>query len=126
VILIDSSLWIDHFRQTDPILFDLLDRHTVLCHPFVIGEVLMGTPRDRQAVRELLQRLPLAQVASDTEVVEFIEKSQLYGIGIGYIDAHLLASVLLDPDTTIWTRDRRMAKVAETLGIYAVGVPKIQ
>jgi predicted nucleic acid-binding protein len=79
----------------------------------IIGEVMMGAPRNRHQVRTLLARLPQMQVATDAEVLEFIERNRLYGIGIGYIDAHLLASVRLDPDATIWTRDRRMAQSAE-------------
>ena len=96
------------------------------CHPFVIGEVMMGTPRNRQAVRALLTRIRHIQVASDGEVLDFIERNRLFGIGIGYIDAHLLASVRLDPDATIWTRDRRMATAAETLGVFAQNIPKLQ
>jgi predicted nucleic acid-binding protein len=126
VILVDSSVWIDHVRGTDPILIAMLEEGGVFCHPFIIGEVMMGTPRNRHQVRKLLARLPQMQVATDAEVLEFIEHNRLYGIGIGYIDAHLLASVRLEPNATIWTRDRRMAKTAETLGIFATDVPKIQ
>jgi predicted nucleic acid-binding protein len=126
VILVDSSLWVDHFREFDPVIAKLLTDELVLCHPFVIGEVMMGNPHNRRGIFRLLDQLPQMQAATDAEVLEFVEHNRLYGIGIGYIDAHLLASVRLDPNATIWTRDRRMAKTAETLGIFATDVPKIQ
>lgn len=126
MILVDSSVWIDHVREADPILIAMLEEGDVFCHPFIIGEVMMGTPRNRHQIRKLLARLPQMQVATDAEVLEFIERNHLYGIGIGYIDAHLLASVRLDPDATIRTRDRRMAQTAEALGIFATGVPRVQ
>lgn len=126
MILVDSSVWIDHLRGTDPILVAMLEEGGVFCHPFIIGEVMMGTPRKRHQVRTLLARLPQMQVATDAEVLEFIERNRLYGVGIGYIDAHLLASVHLDSEATIWTRDRRMAQTAEALGIFAMGVPRIR
>src|SRR5688500_4445942 len=93
VILVDSSVWIDHFRENDAILFEMLEEGIVSCHPFVVGEVMMGSPRNRKTVRRFLARLPQTQPASDPEVMAFIEQNRLYGIGIGYIDAHLLASV---------------------------------
>jgi predicted nucleic acid-binding protein len=126
VILVDTSVWIDHFRENDPILSNMLEEEVVSCHPFVIGEVMMGSPRNRQETRKLLARLPRARTASDLDVLEFIEQNRLYGMGIGYIDAHLLASVRIDQGAAIWTRDRRVAKAAEVLGIFAANVPKLQ
>ena len=126
MILVDSSIWVDHFRELDPVLDGLLRRQLVLCHPFVIGEVMMGSPRNRQGILRLLNRLPKAKATTDREVLEFVEGNRLFGKGIGYIDAHLLASVRLASPATIWTRDRRMAKAAETLGIFATDVPKLQ
>jgi hypothetical protein len=126
VILIDTSLLADHFRATDPVVARLLEEGDALCHPFVIGEIMMENPRNRREISELLNRLPQVQVALDSEVLNFVERHGLFGTGLGYIDAHLLLSVQFTPGATIWTRDRRMAKAAEKLAIYATEVPKLQ
>lgn len=126
VILIDTSLLADHFRAADPLVARLLEEGRTLCHPFVIGELMMGSPRNRREIAELLNRLPQVQVALDGEVLDFVEEHGLFGTGLGYIDAHLLLSVQLTPGASIWTRDRRMAKAAERLAVYASEVPKMQ
>jgi predicted nucleic acid-binding protein len=119
LILVDSSVWIDHLRSADPGLADLLNRGQVFAHPFVIGELGLGSLRQRATIIGALQDLPKATVADDGEVLAFIERQSLYGRGIGYIDAHLLASVRLTADTTLWTRDRRLHEVATDLGLAA-------
>jgi predicted nucleic acid-binding protein len=117
LILVDSSVWIDHLRQGDVSLSDLLDRGRVLVHPFVIGELALGSLRQRAVIIGALQDLPKAIVADDSEVLGFIEAHSLFARGIGYIDTHLLASVRLTAGARLWTRDRRLQEVATALGL---------
>ncbi len=119
MILVDSSVWIDHLRAGDPGLTGLLNRGQVLAHPFVIGELALGNLRQRETVLELLEDLPQAVVATDVETRHFIGRHARFGMGIGYVDAHLLASARLTPDTSIWTRDRRLQAVAKNLSLAA-------
>ena len=126
MILIDTSLLADHFREADPVVAGLLEAGDALCHPFVIGEIMMGNPRNRHGIGDLLGSLPQLQVASDSEVRDVVEHYRLFGTGLGYIDAHLLVSVRLTRGAAIWTRDRRMAKAAEQLSIFANDLPKLQ
>lgn len=117
MILVDSSVWIDHLRSRDAALAELLLRGQVLAHPFVIGELALGSLRRREEIISGLQGLPRAVVADDPEVLALIARESLHGRGIGYIDAHLLASVQLTPDARLWTRDRRLDDAAGRLGI---------
>jgi len=119
VILVDSSIWIDHLRHTDEVLVDLLDREQVLVHPFVIGELAMGHLPSRHAILEDLRDLRHAIVADHEEVLRFVAEEPLFGLGLGYVDAHLLASARLTPGATLWTRDRRLAAAAERLSLAA-------
>jgi predicted nucleic acid-binding protein len=96
-------------------LVALLENGRVLVHPFVLGELACGNLRNRHEVLDLLGNLPSAPVASDAEALEFIERRSLMGRGIGYIDVHLLAAVVLADDARLWTRDRRLAVVADEL-----------
>jgi predicted nucleic acid-binding protein len=116
VILVDTSVWVEHLRRGLPRLASLLQDGEVLIHPWVIGELACGNLRNRSQVLELLQGLPAATVASDAEVLLLIEREQLMGRGIGYVDAHLLASARLS-HCRLWTQDRRLAAVAEELGL---------
>ena len=116
MILVDTSVWVDHFRRGDPRLVDLLERSTVVMHPFVVGEIACGSLHDRLSILELLQDLPAAVVAEGDEVLQFIERHGLHGKGIGYVDVHLLASVALTEGAEIWTRDKKLSLVAEMLG----------
>lgn len=116
MILVDTSVWVDHLRGGDAQLVDLLERATVVMHPFVIGEMACGTFRDRLSILELLQDLPAAAVAEGEEVLGFIERHVLHGKGIGYVDVHLLASVALTEGAKLWTRDKRLHLVAQALG----------
>jgi len=115
MILVDTSIWIDHLRAGDEHLVTLLNRSQVLAHPFVIGELACGNLHQRDEVLRLLNDLPQAPVASQEEVLHFIERSKLMGQGIGFIDTHLLASVALADTALIWTRDQRLQKVAMRL-----------
>lgn len=116
MILADTSVWIDHLRSGDEKLAPLLHDGLILIHPFVVGELACGNLRDRESVLGLLQAMPRATVATDTEVLFFIERHALMGRGIGYIDAHLLASASLSRTARLWTRDARLGKVAAEMG----------
>ena len=104
MILVDTSLWVEHLRRGLPRLATLLQEGQVLIHPWVIGELACGNLRHRSAVLNLLQGLPAATVASDAEVLHMIEHDRLMGRGIGYVDAHLLASAKLSR-CDLWSRD---------------------
>ena len=119
MILVDSSVWIDHLRSGDATLAALLDAGRVLAHPFVIGELALGSFRQRDAIVQALRGLPPSIVASDEEVLAFIEGHRLFGLGIGYVDAHLLAAALLTPGAALWTRDRRLREAANRLAVAA-------
>jgi predicted nucleic acid-binding protein len=119
VILADTSVWVDHFRQGNPTLADMLNAGKILMHPFVIGELALGSLAARKSTILTLNDLPRLQTAMDYEVLRFIEAQALFGIGIGYIDAHLLASTLLTPATALWTLDKRLKAAAERLGMAA-------
>lgn len=115
MILVDTSVWVDHLRGRIQALADLLEREEVVIHPFVIGELACGSLKNRSEVLGLLNELPSAAVAGDEETLLFIENRRLMGKGIGYIDAHLLASVTLTETAKLWTRDKRLRAVAEDL-----------
>jgi len=112
VILLDTSVWIDHLRQGDAQVVSVLQSGLVLTHPFVIGELACGQLKSRTEVLGLLAALPQARVAQDQEVLFFIERHGLMGRGIGYIDAHLLAATALTEDARLWTRDKRLDALA--------------
>ena len=116
MILVDSSIWVDHLRISDPTLVRLLTAGQVLSHPFVIGELALGSLRQRETVLSALQGLPQAIVAAEGEMLDFIDRHMLAGIGIGYVDAHLLASARLSV-ATMWTRDKRLNGAAQRLGL---------
>lgn len=119
MILVDTSIWIDHLRATDERLETLLAEDEVLVHPFVIGELALGNLRQREAVLADLRDLPETVAAEDNEVMQMIERQALWGRGIGYVDAHLLAAVRLTPGAQLWTRDGRLRAVAVEMGIAA-------
>ena len=117
MILVDTSVWVDHLRGADTQLGGALERGLVFTHPFVVGELACGRMRSRNEVLGLLRRLPGAPTTSDDEALRYIEIHELMGRGIGYIDVHLLASTALSGELRLWTRDRRLARVAEDLGL---------
>ena len=119
MILVDTSVWIDHLRSGDDRLAELLDSSQVLAHPFVIGELACGNLRKRDDLLRLLNALPQAPVASHEEVLHFIACHRLMGKGIGFIDGHLLASTALADTALIWTRDVRLQKLARKLKLTA-------
>lgn len=115
-ILVDTSVWIDHLRAGEGRLRGLLEDGSVLSHPWIIGEVALGTLRDRTGVLSLLGALPRAMVASEEEVRWLIEREALHGTGLGYVDAQILASALLTSNARVWTRDKRLGAAAARLG----------
>ena len=117
MILVDTSVWIDFLRRGGEKLAALLESNAVLCHPFIVGELACGSVGNRETLLIDLQRLPQATVASDQEVLRFIELHGLMGQGIGYLDAHLLASVVLSDNARLWTRDKKLATVAARLSV---------
>jgi predicted nucleic acid-binding protein len=119
VILVDTSVWVDHLRAGLPRLADLLEGGQVLTHPFVLGELACGNLRNRREILDLLAGLPAAPRASDDEVLAFIERHSLMGRGVGYVDVHLLASAFLATDTRLWSHDGRLASVAADLDVAA-------
>lgn len=115
MVLADTSVWIQHFRFGEPALADLLSDGLVLMHPFVWGELACGNLRDRTAILSDLRALPPATVASNEEVLQFIEDRRLWGRGLGWIDAHLLASALLS-GCRLWALDKALVQAAAKLG----------
>jgi len=115
VILVDTSVWIDHLRKGDAKLAALLETDAVLMHPFVLGEIALGHLRQREIVLGALADLAAAGSANDAEVFYFINRHRLFGCGIGYVDAHLLAAAWLTPGLHLWTKDRRLHDVAVEL-----------
>ena len=117
-MLVDTSVWIDHFRRGGPTLVSLLNRAQVECHPFIIGELACGSLRRRSEMLSLLQSLPHVPAGSHGEVLAFVERHRLMSRGIGWIGAHLLAAVSL-AGSLLWTRDRRFFEVARMLALCA-------
>lgn len=117
MILVDSSVWVDHLRRGDGGLAALLTATDVLMHPFVIGELACGNLLQREQILRLLKRLPGVAVATEDEVLYFIEQNTLMGRGLGYVDVHLLASVALHGTARLWTRDKRLQAAADSLGL---------
>jgi len=117
VILVDTSVWVDHVRRADATLVRLLSEGQVLTHPFVIGEVALGNLPRRQLFIDQMRRLPGALVATDVEVMSLMERERLFGRGIGFADLHLLAATRLTPFATLWSRDRRLRAIAVEIGL---------
>lgn len=115
MILLDTSVWIDHLRQGDAQVVSVLQSGLVLTHPFVVGELACGQLKSRAEILGLLAALPQAKVAQEQEVLLFIERHGLMGRGIGYIDAHLLAATALTDGARLWTRDKRLDTLAHKL-----------
>jgi predicted nucleic acid-binding protein len=119
LILADTSVWIDHFRSENREMRKQLNLGQIATHPFIIAELALGWLRQRTKTLALLDLLPQVRAAQIMEVRLTIETRHLYGLGIGLVDAHLIASTLITPPTRIWTKDKRLRKVADSLGIHA-------
>lgn len=120
MILADTSVWIGHLRAADLRLVALLERGEVLCHPFVIGELAMGSLRQRDTVLAALRALPGATLATDEEVQHLVSKQRLFGLGIGWVDAHLLAATRLTPGARLWTLDKRLEQAGRQMGLSPI------
>jgi predicted nucleic acid-binding protein len=116
MVLVDTSVWVDHFRNGNALLKDLLNDGTVWCHDFIIGEIACGHLNKRREILSLMKALPRVTVAEHEEVLAFIDTNTLMGKGIGLIDAHLLASALLS-QVKIWTLDKKLHMISERLHI---------
>jgi predicted nucleic acid-binding protein len=116
MILVDTSIWVDHFHRGDPHLAQTLEDGLVLMHPMVLGEIACGNLQRRSEILGNLQQLPPAVPAEHSEVMHFMERHKLYASGLGFIDMHLLASALLT-HCRFWTRDSRLANAAASLKI---------
>ena len=120
MILLDTSVWIDHLRQNDVQVATILQSGRALTHPFVIGELACGTLKSRARILGLLSTLPQARVAQEHEVLFYIDRHKLMGQGIGYIDAHLLAATALTIGAKLWSRDKRLDTLARRLELAHV------
>ena len=114
MILVDTSIWVDHLRKTEDELRGLLNEGIVLCHPFVIGELACGNLKNRDEILALLDALPKAKTASHDEVLRLVSERKLHGKGLGWVDVHLLAAAMLS-DARLWTRDKTLAATAREL-----------
>jgi len=119
LILADTSVWIDHLRSEDKEMREHLHRGDIVIHPFIIAELALGSLKERSKTLALLDLLPQVRMPQLAEVRLMIEARRLYGMGIGLIDAHLIASIFINSATVLWTRDKPLRKVAESLGIHA-------
>ncbi|MEJ8856219.1 type II toxin-antitoxin system VapC family toxin [Variovorax robiniae] len=119
MILVDTSVWIDHLARGDAQLQALLEDGQVLTHPYVIGEIALGSLPQRRETVGALQALPAIAVASTDEALAFLHNEKLFGMGIGYVDLHLLAATRLEPEARLWTRDKRLQQAAIKLDLAA-------
>ena len=119
MILVDTSIWIDHLHSPEGTLSVLLNEARVCTHPMIIGELALGSLRDRKTILGLLSDLPSTPQATHAEVLPFVERHALYGKGLSLVDAHLLATLRLSPPDRLWTRDRRLRRAADQLGVSA-------
>lgn len=117
MILVDTSVWIDHLRASDAHLSTLLGQANLVMHPMVLGELACGNLQDRRTLIALWRNLPQLAAVTDAEALYFLEQNRLWGRGIGYIDLHLLAAVALSAQARLWTRDKRLRKTAQQIGL---------
>jgi hypothetical protein len=117
MILVDTSVWIDHLRKKGGSLATMLEANLVLIHPFIIGELACGNLRNRGGLLAHLNELPRITVATDSEVLHFIQHGNLMARGVGYLDMHLLASVQLHGHASLWTSDKRLAAISQELSL---------
>jgi hypothetical protein len=117
VVLVDTSVWVNHLREGNAQLEALLTEGTIVCHPFTIGEIACGTMKNRVQILSLLQALPMAETAEHNEVLQLIENYRLTGKGLGYVDMHLLASAVLT-DVPLWTLDRKLQQASAKIRIH--------
>lgn len=119
MILADTSIWVDHLRSSNDTMRKQLENGGIVIHPFIVAELALGSLKDRKKTLFYFDSLPHVRIVQMDEVRQMIEKRSLYGEGIGLIDAHLIASCLIDSPTRLWTRDKRLERIAEKLKIHA-------
>ena len=123
MILVDTSVWIDHLRRPEQALLEQLRANNVLTHPVVVGELACGNLPDRTAFLRNMDAMPEIREGTHQEVRDLIESARLMGRGIGLMDAHLLYSVLHQEDTLLWTRDERLNRIAQELFVAYAETP---
>ncbi len=116
-VLVDTSVWVAHFKQRNEVLVALLHAGWVVCHPHVVVEVACGTPPQRQQIIEMLSELEALPVATSVELLTLLERRAIFGRGCGFVDLSLLASALLGQQTSLWTLDKRLHTIAHELGL---------
>ena len=116
-VLVDTSVWVEFIRAGNAQLFELLQKGQVLMHDMVIGEIACGSAPSRKERLQAMNNLPKIVMAEHSEVLGFIDKHQLFGFGVGYVDNHLLAACILQADCALWSRDKRLRAAAERLGV---------
>lgn len=114
-VLVDSSVWVSHFKRRNDQLVNLLENGLVVCHPFVVMEIACGTPPNRRAIIDMLGEIESTTLATTGEILAMLERHRLYGRGCGLVDLSLLASVFLTDKALLWTFDKRLAQVANEL-----------
>ncbi len=117
MILVDTLVWVDHMQRGNGGLAERLLGGLVCRHPYIVGELALGNLKQRASVQDAVQHLPALAMATDAEVLAFIDAHMLYGTGVGYVDVHLLAAVLLTPNSTLWTLDKRLHEAATRIGV---------
>lgn len=117
MILVDTAIWIDHLHAVEPLLVELLGRDDVGCHPLVVEELALGSIKQRDVVLDLLANLYRFSVLTHDEVLHLVDRRQLWGRGLGTVDAHLLGSVSLVPGARLWTRDKRLQSAGKEIGV---------
>ena len=118
-VLVDTNIWIDHLRKTEPVLVDLLERDQVCVHQSVITELALGNLKDRSVFLKALERLMVLRNVDDQWVRHLVEERRLWGRGLSAVDAALLASVVVTPGVSLWTRDKRLRQAARDVGVLA-------
>ena len=118
-VLVDTNIWIDHLRKTEPVLVDLLERDQVCVHQSVITELALGNLKDRSVFLKALERLMIVRNVDDHGVRHFVEERRLWGRGLSAVDVVLLASVVVTPGVSLWTRDKRLRQAARDVGVLA-------
>ena len=118
-VLVDTNIWIDHLRKTEPVLVDLLERDQVCVHQSVITELALGNLKNRSFFLKMLERLMIVRNVDDQGVRYLVEERRLWGRGLSAVDAGLLASVVVSPGVSLWTRDKRLRQAARDVGVLA-------
>ncbi len=116
MVLVDTSVWVSHLRESHPLMVSLLNDGNVMCHPFIIGELSCGNLANRYEILSLLHLLPMVNQVEHEEVLQFVESNDLMGKGLGYVDVHLLASAVLSR-VSLWTLDRKLQVVSSRLSV---------